>query len=562
MEYKELVDIYNQLEKTTKRLEKTEILSLFLKKVPTDELSTVVCLLQGRVFPNWDERKIGFSSRLMLKAIAAATGTDPKDVEKLWSKTGDLGIVIEQLVKKKSQMTLTTKKITVKKLTDNVRKLADIEGQGTVDRKIGLVSELLTSSSAEESRFIVRTVLEVLRVGTAEGIVRDAIAKAFTTEIPHIERAFNILNDYGEVALAAKKGRLDDIQLTPGKPLKLMLSLIAEDIDDAFENLGKPAQFEYKLDGFRLQIHIDKDKVLLFTRRLDNVTKQFPDVVKAVKDAIECKNAVLDAEAIGFDPDKKYYLPFQKMSQRIKRKYDIDDMAKKFPVEINFFDIMYLNGKELIESPLKERRSILEKTIKKSRWKTTLTEKIVTGNAKEAEEFFKKSLNAGHEGVMIKNLDSLYIPGRYVGGWLKLKSVLEPLDVVIVKAEYGEGKRATWLTSYTIACKENGQFVEVGRVSTGLKEKESGGEVTFEEMTRVLKPLIKDQKGKEVTVEPEIVLEVEYEEVQQSPTYTSGFALRFPRIKSIREDKPVSEISTMEMVKLIYRTQHAKKSKT
>ena len=563
MQYQRLVDLYLALEKTTKRLEKTALVAEFLKEVPAEDVADVVYLLQGHVFAPWDERKIGFSSRLMLKAIHVASGTAVEKVEHLWSKKGDLGLVAAELIGKKSQATLVSHALTVNKVIANIRKLATLEGAGTVDRKISLVAELLTSSSSDEARFIARTVLEELRVGIAAGILRDSIAQATGHTVDAIEHAADILADYGEVAQLAKERTLDKITLEPGRPMHMMLSIPVKDVTQSFEELDKPAQFEYKLDGFRLQIHKKKNQLLLFTRRLENVTQQFPEIIKYVATAVKGDSFILDCEAVGFDPKTGIYMPFQNISQRIKRKYDIEQLAKKLPVELNVFDIIYYNGKTLMDTPLHERRKLLEKIVTPHPLLIKTTERLVTDDVKKAQAFYDESLAKGNEGLMIKKIDAVYQPGRYVGGWCKLKPVLEPLDLVIVGASQGEGKRAATLSSYVIACQdEEGNLLEVGRVSTGVKEKEEEG-VTFEALTKLLKPLITETKGRDVVVTPKIVVEVAYEEVQKSPTYGSGYALRFPRFKRLRvEEKTVDAINTLEDIERIFHVQKGKKAAT
>ncbi len=551
MRYLSLVNIYQQLEKTAKRLEKTAIIAQFLAPVPAEELSSLIMLLQGRVFSQWDSRDIGFSARLMIKALEKATGSSAKNIETLWTKTGDLGKVAADLVKKKTQATLTTEELSVKKVITNLQKLETVEGIGAVERKISLVAELITSATPEEARFIVRTVLGELRVGIATGIVRDAISQAFYQNNAAVENAFDLIGDYGEAAVHAKNGTLGSVSLKPGRPVNAMLSILVQNVGEALEALGKPAQFEPKLDGFRLQIHKHHEKILLFTRRLENVTKQFPDIAANILSHVQGDDFILDAEAVGFDPKTGKHLPFQHISQRIKRKYDIAMMAQKLPVEINVFDVLYYNHTNMMDKPLQERRALLETIVTNEPRKVRVTEALITADEQHAEQFFKTCLQAGNEGVMIKNRTMRYRPGRYVDGWCKLKQTLEPLDLVIVAATWGEGKRAKWLSSFTVACRSHGQFLEVGRVSTGLKEKEEEG-VTFQKLTKLLKPSILDHKGREVTVKPQIVVEVAYEEIQKSPTYSSGYAMRFPRILRLRiDEKTTEDINTLADIERI-----------
>lgn len=560
MEYGKLADFYRSIEKTTKRLEKTDILSNLFKGAGKD-LKKIVYLAQGKVFPLWDERKIGFSSRLMIKAIASVYGISSNEVEKIWSRLGDLGKVAEHLADKRKQSTLFSAKLTANNVYENIRKLAVMEGEGTVNRKLQLVKELLSNASKKDVRYVVGTVLEELRIGVAAGIVRDAIAKAFDADVEKVESRYDFLVDYGEVAELARDGKLDNVKLEPGRPLHVMLAVLVKDIKEGFERVGKPCQIEYKYDGFRLECHKKSGKINLFTRRMENVTKQFPDVANFVKENVSGKSFILDCEAVGYDKKTGRYLPFQSISQRIKRKYNIEEMAKKFPVELNVFDIVYYNDKPLFGTPFEKRRRILEKIVKEGDKKIVLAKKIVSSNEKEVQKFYKEALKVGNEGIIFKSLKADYKPGRYVGYMAKMKPVLETLDLVIVGAEWGEGKRAKWLSSYIVACRnEDDNLVEIGRASTGVKEKGEEG-VTFFQITEELKPLIKEEKGRAVRVKPRLVVEVAFEEIQKSPTYSSGYALRFPRILRLRSDRGITDINSLEEVKQIYDIQRGRKTK-
>ena len=557
MLYSELVKIYQELERTTKRLKKTDIIADFIKNINEKELKNVIYLLEGRVFPEWDERKIGFSTRLIIKALSQCSGRSAKEIENIWSKKGDLGIVAETVLEKRAQSTLTKRKLDAEEVIRNIRKLSELEGKGTVARKLSYITELLFNSNAVEAKYIVKTILEELRVGTASGIMRDSIAKAFNQDVRNVEKTGDLLVDYGEVALLSKENKLKDISLKPGRPLKLMLALLAKDIPETFENLGKLLVCEEKLDGFRLEIHKYNGNIRLFTRNMEDVTKQFPDIVDTVKKNVDGKNFIIDCEAVGFNNKTRRYMPFQNISQRIKRKYDIDNIIKELPIELNIFDIIFYNDTNLMDETLRERRALLEKIVHQIPRKIVLTKRLVTDSLEKAEEFYKKCLNEGLEGIMIKNLESIYRPGRYVNGWMKLKNILEPVDAVIVGAIYGNGKRAKWLSSYVIACQSEGKFLDIGKVSTGVKEKTEG--LTYKKLTELLKPLIIEQKGKEVIVKPKIIIEVGYEEIQKSPSYSSGFALRFPKFLGLRYDKPLNEISDINLIKKIYNSQRGKK---
>jgi DNA ligase-1 len=586
MEYLELVEVYEKLEATSKRLEKTKLISEFLLRIKEKDLSSVILLLQGKLFASWDETKLGIASRLVIKSISKATGISTEAVETEWKKTGDLGLAAQNIVSKKSQITLFSQSLTVDKVFTNMQKLAGMEGKGAVDRKIQLISELLTSSKPKEARYIIRTLLEDMRVGVGEGVLRDAIVWAYFGKtlnlsykkeedelviadreeynkyVEAVQQAYDITNDFAVVADIAKKHGINGLlgqELKVGRPVKVMLALKVNDAKEGLERVGTPAEVEFKLDGFRMQVHKSKNEIKLFTRRLEDVTKQFPDVVSFVKENIKADSCILDSEAVGYSTKTGKYLPFQNISQRIKRKYDIDEIAKKFPVELNVFDILLYEGKNLIKEPFKKRREIIEKIVKQKEKQIVLVKKIVTDKEKEINDFFKKSVTSGNEGLMLKNLASPYKPGARVGYMVKLKETMENLDLVIIGAEWGEGKRANWLSSYILACQdEDGNLLEIGRVSTGLKEKREEG-LSFDEMTETLKPLIISEKGKEAKIKPQIVIEVAYEEIQKSPTYGSGYALRFPRVVRLRTDeRDVSDISTLEYVDELYYGQKKK----
>lgn len=578
MHYSSLAQLYSSLEATSKRLEKTYLISEFLKEVPKKELSKVVQLLQGRVFPPWDSRNLGFSSALAVKAIAHAAGESETSIKQRWKQLGDLGKVAAQA--KGRQSMLLQEELTAEEVYTQLQKLASLEGKGSQDQKIKLVGHLLTRAKGEEARFLLRTVLEELRVGVADGTLRDAIAWAYLQPeftynpetndlvienretydkvIQKVQRAYDRANDFGIVAVAAADNTLESIHLELGKPLRVMLAQREADVASGMERVGLPAALEYKYDGFRMVIHKDKDTVTLFTRRLENVTTQFPDVVSAVKEGVAAETAILEGEAVGYNKVTKKYTAFQEISQRIRRKYDIEELQEKLPVELIVFDLLYIGTEELLETPFKERRQKLETIVKSIPLQITLSAYVETSDAVKGEKFYQDSLAAGNEGIMCKSLDGKYQPGSRVGHMVKVKSVLDTMDLVIVAAEWGEGKRSGWLTSFTLACQGDEDYVTIGRVGTGLKELEQEGGVTFKAITERLQPDILSETGRDVVVHPRIVVEVAFEEIQQSPSYSSGYALRFPRILQIREDRGVEDITSLEEVRQAFEHQRGR----
>jgi len=364
-----------------------------------------------------------------------------------------------------------------------------------------------------------------------------------------VNLAYDLVSDFAVVLEAAVKGKkaLGKIKLVLGRPINVMLPVKVTDIKEAFRICGKPAAIEHKYDGFRVIISKQGKEIRLFTRRLDNVTKQFPDVVKIIGNHVKGVDFLIDSEIVGYDPKTRRQKPFEAISQRIKRKYDIEKLEKTLPVEVNVFDVVFHDGKSYMAEPFKARRKLIEKIVKSEKYKIRVSEQIVTDSEEEAMKFYKNALKLGEEGIMVKNLNAEYQQGRRVGYMVKMKPQANDLDLVIVGAEYGSGKRAGGLTSYIVACKSGEKYLEIGKVSSGLKEKESEG-LTYTQMSKLLEPLIISEEGKVAKIGPRIVVSVTYQNIQKSPTYDSCFAMRFPRIVSYRPDKHAKDISTIDEI--------------
>lgn len=555
MKFLEFAQVLEEIEAIRSLLQKTDIVANFFKKCSTEDLEIAATFLTGRVFPPWSEKEIGIANQLLIQALEKTSGLSTAEINELWREYGDLGIVAERILKNRLQRTLYSRDIDLKYFMHSIEKIASYEGKGSQERKLMHLSEILSNSKPEEAKYIVRIILNELRTGAGEGIVRDAIAKAFSIEKAEIERAHSLTNDYGYIARIAKEKGLKGIKgikIELFKPIKVMLAQKAESIDDAIERVKNPEGFfvaQFKYDGVRMQIHKKGNKILIFTRRLENVTKQFPEVYKSSKELINSKECIIDSEAIAYSPIDKKTVPFQELSKRIKRKYDIDEMARKIPVKVKIFDLIYLNGEMMLDKRYEDRWEKLKEIIK-PRENFSLADHIKSKSRKEAEKFYEKALKAGQEGLMFKNIDSPYTPGLRVGHMVKIKPVMETLDLVIIGAEWGEGKRAKWLSSYKLAClDENKNYQIIGKMATGLTEEQ------FEEMTQLLKNLIVKQKGREVILKPEVVVEVAYEEIQKSPHYDSGFALRFPRLVQIRSDLSFEEVDDLNKVLRLYQSQ-------
>ncbi|MFH0862539.1 MAG: ATP-dependent DNA ligase [Candidatus Altiarchaeota archaeon] len=452
MDFEMLSSVYGRLDGISSRLQMTDVVAEFIKEVPDELLSTVLLFLRGTPFPPWSNLELGIADKLMFKALSSVSGMREDRIEGLLREKGDLGLVAESALVNKPQTTLFSSTLTVEKVKENIDKMPTLTGKGSQDRKFSCITELLSNASAQDSKYIVRLVLGQLRLGVGDGTIRDAIAKAYGVDPDLVEHAYNLSPDWGQVAASAKhKGEegLRGYGIRLGRPIKVMLAQKAADLKEALGDSSM--QLEVKYDGARVQIHKDGDDITLFTRRLENITKQFPEIAKEAKESIGAKTAMIEGEIVAISLPDRRPLPFQNLSRRIKRKYDIQEIQEKIPAEVNLFDILYLDGKGLMDVPFKDRRKTLEATITETA-RFRLAEKLVTSDLKEAEKFYKKSLLMGHEGVMVKTLDAPYQAGSRVGYMSKVKPIMETLDLVVTGATWGRGAGPAGLAAISCRC--------------------------------------------------------------------------------------------------------------
>jgi DNA ligase 1 len=548
MDFTVLSSVLDRLEGISGRLEMTDVVSDFISNVDEHVLPAVISFIRGSPFPVWSNLELGISDKLLIKAISSSSGLSEKAINDLIRELGDVGLVAERVLVSKPQKTLFSETLSVERVYETLHRIVLLTGKGSQDKKLAYVSELYSNASPIDSKYITRLILGQLRIGVGDGVIRDSISKAFNVDSSLVERAHNLRPDWGEVALTAKgEGNqgLEKYGIVVGEPMKVMLAQKSEGMAQALSEVGN-AQLEVKYDGARVQIHKRKDEIRLFTRRLENVTTQFPDVVSEASKNIKAEEAVLEGEIVAVSPLDRAPLPFQNLSRRIRRKHGIGDMVKLIPVEVNLFDVVYVDGVEMLSLSFSKRRKKLSEIVSESH-RFRLAENIVTSDLAEAEEFYQKSLLQGHEGVMVKVLDAPYKPGSRVGYMYKVKPVMESLDLVVTGATWGEGRRARWLGSYLLSAydSESGEYLEIGRMATGLTDEQ------LAELTSLFTPLITSQEGQEVSIKPEIVFEVAYEEIQSSPTYSSGYAMRFPRLVRVRQDKGVDEADTIARIEQI-----------
>jgi len=556
--FKALAELCEKLETTNKRLLMISMVADFLKNLEAEEVEPAVSMILGRPFPKWSQQTLDVSWATLSEIIKRITKVDWEVFMEAFGKTGDVGSATKIMFesgKIGKQSTLFERKLTIMEVRRSLEAIAETAGSGSREKKERLIEALLSLASPIEAKYLVKIFIGEMRTGFYEGLMEQAVSKAFQIPVEAVQEAGMTIGDIGEVAAIAKtqgKEELLKIGFRVFRPVRLMLAQMANDVAEALREHGGETALEYKLDGARVQIHKRGDDVRIFSRRLTNVTGSLPEIVETVRKNVKAKEAIFEGEVIAVD-GSGHPVPFQHLMRRFKRVHAIEDIIEKIPVKLYLFDILYLNGESLISVPYVQRRQILAENI----GEISLTKQIVTDNVDEAEQFLKEAMEAGHEGLVAKKLDSKYTLGIRGKHWLKIKPVLEPLDLVVVAAEYGYGRRHEWLSDYYLAARdaESGEFLTVGKTFKGLTDAE------MIEMTRRLKELAIKEEHRRVIVIPKIVVEVLYNEIQKSPKYKCGMALRFARINRIREDKTSEEADTIQKVREIYEKQFLKKGK-
>lgn len=549
IKYERMVEVYQALDSTTKRLEKTEILANFFSDIHPQLLPVVTLMALGRVFPVWSEEELGIGSKLLMKAISSVVGVTPEDVEDQVRDQGDIGAASEVLFKKRTQTTFFAQPLTIERVYNNLRKIASISGNRAQSRKMSIIRELLSLASPQEAKYITRTVLEELRVGVGEGTIRDAISQAFGVQKEIIDRAHMLTNDLGMVAqVTMEEGEegLKKLSLKPGKPVKPMLAQLADGIKETVREMGR-VFCETKYDGIRVQIHRKGSELMVFTRRLENISHAVPDIIEYIENSLPHQDFIIEGEIIVTKQGKP--ISFQYILQRVRRKYDIDKIMEEVPLTLYLFDVLYFE-KPLIDAPFEHRRDTLEDIVELSENKIQLSRqvRVTMENVEEAENLFTNSIDQGHEGIMLKDPEAPYIPGIRGKKMLKYKAEPESLDLVVVGGTYGKGKRAHFIGSYLMALQdESGDLKTIAHVATGLDDK------TLLELSQRMDEIIQEEKGRQVKVKPHIILEIAYSEIVKSPEYESGYSLRFPVVKRIRDDLSLDDIDTVARVDSMFK---------
>ena len=556
--FKSLAELLEKVEATKKRLEIIGMTADFLKRLDAEEVEPAVSMVLGRAFPKWSQKTLEVSWVTLSGVLQRVTGVDWIVFREAFAGTGDVGAAVKVVFEKtnvKKQAVLLEKTLTIKEVRRLLQVIAGTAGSGSREKKERLITALLSQASPVEAKYMVKIFVGEMRTGLHEGLMEQAVAKAFEAPLVTVQKASMAMGDIGEVAAIAKtKGEegLSQIGFQVFRPVKLMLAQTADTVSDALTEHGGRTAFEYKYDGARLQIHKRGDEVRVFSRRLTDATQSLPEVVEAVKANIKADAAIVEGEVIAVN-ESGHPIPFQHLMRRFKRVREVRGMAEKIPVKLYLFDVLFLEGESLIALPYLKRRKILAENA----GEIPLTAQLVTNKKKQAEKFLNEAMDAGHEGLMAKKLDGVYTPGTRGKRWFKIKPVLEPLDLVITAAEYGYGRRHGWLSDYYLAARDQatGEFLNVGKTFKGLTDAE------MIEMTQRLKELAVREEHNRVEVLPKVVVEVAYNEIQKSRKYKSEMALRFARISRLRDDKSAEDADTIEKVREIYERQFAKKGK-
>ncbi len=541
MNFLDFAEICEQLEGLSGRLEMIGIISRVLPTLGDDELPVFIRFVMGRIFPDWSPEKLGIGPSLLYEGVAYVAGKHKENVVSAVNRTGDVGKAVEELLATKEQTSFFSEDLTLMDVYRDLTAIAATGGNRSQREKLLLVRKLFTNTKPIEGRYLARIMLEDLRIGVGEGNVREAIAKAFSVNPSLVGHAFQALNDLGQVALLAREGenRLRDVHIQLFHPVRMMLAQQGT-IEGSIADNGAMAA-EYKYDGSRFQFHKRGGEYRMYSRKLEDVTDALPDITELLMKATD-HDVIIDGEAVAMKEGRP--MPFQSVLRRFRRKYGIDSMREEIRMVPNVFDILFLDGETLIDLPLSERRARLENVITGH-----VAPQVVSDDPSVITAMYQDSLRAGHEGLMLKVPGSPYTPGIRGKNWIKIKPDVDTLDLAVIGADWGEGKRAHLFGSFLLACQDQGELIPLSKVATGFSDEQ------LQEIYALLKERVISQKGKEVRFEPGVVFEVGYSEIQTSPNYESGFALRFPRFIRLRDDKSVDEIETLDSIRERYARQ-------
>jgi DNA ligase-1 len=543
-----LAQLGQQLEGMSKRLQMTALVAGFLQGLAAEEIPAAVRLAIGQVFPEGDERSLNLNWRAVKAVVDELSEASGALEYEIFSQAVDGGEAVRTLLEQARRQPPEPPALTILEVFHTFEEMAATTGKGSRARKEALLRELLTRATPLEAKYLVKIISQEMRHGVNEGIMLDAIARAGGVKAKWVRRANQFWGDVGEVALvalSAGEAGLREAGVRLFRPIKPMLAQTTESMSAAFEHFAGRLALEYKLDGARVQIHMRGDKVRIYSRQLSDVTDSLPDVSVVVKEKAAADEAILEGEVLAIDAQGRP-LPFQHLMRRFRRKRAVADALEEVPVQLNLFDVLYVDGEALVDKAYQERWTALQAVA----GDLNLVPRLMPRTIAEAQAFAEAAYRDGHEGVMAKDLDSAYTPGVRGQAWLKLKHVIS-LDLVIVAADWGYGRRHGWLSNYHLAARDedSGEYMVVGKTFKGLTDAE------FEDMTQRLLAVERSRGGPTVFVQPQVVVEVLFNEIQRSSQYPSGLALRFARIDRLREDKAPAEADTLQTLYQLYERQ-------
>ncbi len=573
MLFKDLSQYFEKLEKTSSRLSLIDILSDLFKEAKDEEIDKIVYLTQGRIAPFFEATEIGMAEKTVASAVAAVISINRNEVLKLYSNLGDMGLAVQQLM---LNIKYQKSNLTVEEVFETLMLIAKTSGEGTVEKRQNLLAGLLKNSDKLSARYIVRIPLGNLRLGIGDPTILDGLAKAVLQDKSKrklLEGAYNRTSDLGLIAQTLKtKGlrAVENLKVQIGKPIRSELCERLPNPEKAIEKMQK-VDVQYKYDGFRVQIHKDGEKVYMFSRNLENMTHMFPELINATLKQVKANTVILDTEALAYNTESEEFLPFQETTKR-RRKHGISEMAQKLPLKAFVFDILYKDGKSLIDEPLSKRLEILKETIKEDDV-LILTKNQIISDPKALALILEDSISKGLEGIVIKKIDSKYVAGGRNFNWVKLKrhssgELQDTIDCVILGYVTGKGKRTAFGAGALLVGvydDKKDEFVTVSKIGTGLSDDE------WREIHKRADKISVDHKPARVSstiipsvwIKPEIVIEVLADEITRSPVHTAGktdseagYALRFPRLVNFRNsDKKAEDATTVNELIEMYKEQ-------
>jgi len=580
VKYTVIAEAYERIEATTKRLEMTDFLVDLLKSTPKGIIDKVVYLTQGKIYPDFVDLEIGVAEKLAIKALARASGVKESEIKVDLKKSGDIGRSAEEFIANKKQLTFFQQPLTVQRVHEVLDKMARASGSGAIDLKISLLAGLLAAATPKEAKHIMRTVTGNLRLGIADMTVLDALAIAYgggKENRGYLERAYNVSSDLGRVAKVVAEKGLEGVkrfEISVGEPIRPMMCERLSSPEEILEKLGGKCIAEYKYDGERIQVHKKGDEVVLFSRRLENISSQYPDAVELLNKYVKAKDAILEAECVAIDPNTGEMRPFQELMHR-RRKYGIEEAMEEYPISLFMFDALYVDGKDLTLKPYPIRRRALEEAMVESD-ELKIAKYMKTDNAKKLEKFFLEAIENGCEGLVCKSVaeDSVYQAGARGWLWIKYKrdyksEMTDTVDLVVVGAFYGRGKRAGTYGALLLAAYNPGKdtFETLTKCGTGFTDED------LEKLPKMLRkhkitrrhPRVRSIIEADVWFEPVVVIEILGAEMTLSPVHVcamdsirkgSGLAIRFPRFAgNYRLDKAAEDATTVREIVEMYKSQ-------